>query len=270
MDTCKICGNPAKKIFSKRVLKKYNANYLKCVSCSFVQTTEPVWIEEAYASAITSLDLGLLGRNVRFSEEVSAIIDACFPEAKLMLDYAGGYGVFVRLMRDRGYDFYRQDPYCENIFAKHFDVMDISVKKFDVLTAFEVFEHFVNPMEEIEKIFEYADTIIFSTVTTPQTNEEIENWWYISEETGQHVAFYSENTLKYIAGKFGKNYYGKNGNLHVFTTKKFNADQIDYAFKDLRVRARLKGLLKKKLDFHINRESLLEKDYQFVKQKINA
>src|SRR5437870_10002677 len=116
MNTCKICNNPAKKVFEKLILQKYPADYYECTSCGFMQTSEPVWIEEAYSSAITSLDIGLLGRNLQFSTEVSAIIDVCFPESKIMLDYAGGYGVFVRLMRDLGYDFYRQDPYCENIF----------------------------------------------------------------------------------------------------------------------------------------------------------
>jgi len=38
--------------------------------------------------------------------------------------------VYVRLMRDEGYNFYRQDVYCENIFAKSFDVEDLKEKKF--------------------------------------------------------------------------------------------------------------------------------------------
>jgi hypothetical protein len=90
----------------------------------YVQTENPYWLEEAYNSAITSLDIGLLKRNNYLVKEISPIIDCCFPEASTMLDFAGGYGAFVRLMRDEGYNFYRQDVYCDNLFTKHFDITD--------------------------------------------------------------------------------------------------------------------------------------------------
>lgn len=269
MTNCKICNNESTKVFSKLVLKKYQADYFKCTHCEFVQTSEPVWIEEAYHSAITSLDIGLLQRNNQFVDDVSAIIDACFPDAKSMIDYAGGYGVFVRLMRDKGFNFYRQDPYCDNLFAKHFDVTDITQNRFDVLTAFEVFEHFVNPLPEIEKLFAYSDQVIFSTTVTPSTNSELENWWYIAPETGQHVAFYSKKALELIAQKHSKFYYGKDGVLHLFTNKKLNSTQIDYAFKNVRYRRYL-GVIKQKLDLANQRPSLLDKDFQYIKQLINS
>src|SRR4051812_34783855 len=98
MSACHICNAPTHKLFDKLILKKYPADYLRCGSCGFMQTSEPVWFEEAYNSAITSLDIGLLDRNIQFRDLVGRIIDACYPAAKVMLDYAGGYGVFVRLM----------------------------------------------------------------------------------------------------------------------------------------------------------------------------
>lgn len=270
MNSCKICNSPATRIFSKVILKKYPADYFKCDHCGFVQTSEPVWLEEAYGSAITSLDIGLLQRNIQFSSDISAIIDACFSEAKIMLDYAGGYGVFTRLMRDLGYHFYRQDPYCENLFSKYFDITDIQNKSFDVVTAFEVFEHFVDPLTEIDKLSAYSENIIFSTVLTPETNQEIENWWYISEETGQHVAFYSAKALELIAKKMGKNYYSKNGNMHLFTSKKLSAKQFDYAFKNIRYKRFLFGLIKQKIEFNVRRESLLAKDLAHIKTIIGS
>lgn len=269
MNTCKICNSETKKIFSKIVLKSYPADYFKCSGCGFVQTSEPVWIEEAYNSAITSLDIGLIQRNNQFSEDVSAMINACFPSAKTMLDYAGGYGIFVRLMRDKGFDFYRQDPFCENLFAKHFDIADIKKQQFDVLTAFEVFEHFVNPMPEIDKLFTHSDNVIFSTTLTPKDETELENWWYIAPETGQHVAFYSLQSLEYIAKKHKKNYYGKDGILHLFTDKKLSSDQVDYAFKNKRYKRHL-GFIKKRLDFFMERPSLLQKDFDYIKKLINS
>ncbi|MBP6409487.1 MAG: class I SAM-dependent methyltransferase [Pseudarcicella sp.] len=269
MTLCKVCNSKSEIIFDKIILNKYKSNYYKCTKCSFVQTDEPFWFEESYLSAITSLDIGLPQRNLDLKEDTRKIINSCFSEAKLFLDYAGGYGLFVRYMRDQGFDFYRQDDYCENLFAKHFDVLDTDYKKFDVVTAFEVFEHFRNPIEEIEKVLKYSDTIIFSTELLPSNNTDIENWWYITNETGQHIAFYSEKTMRFIAEKFNLKYYNKNNSLHIFTSKSLTTLQLKFAFKKVRkyslsyFKGKFYGVNSK-----IKRNSLLEKDYNFIKNNL--
>jgi 2-polyprenyl-3-methyl-5-hydroxy-6-metoxy-1,4-benzoquinol methylase len=169
------------------------------------------------------------------------------------------------LMRDLGYDFYRQDIYCENIFSKHFDITDIETQKFDVVTAFEVFEHLENPLAEIEKILDYSDNLIFSTDIVPKEGR-IEDWIYIANETGQHIAFYTDKALNIIAKKFGKNYYNKSC-YHIFTPEKFSKEQIDYAINDISKYKEFFGLRKKRLNFKIQRDSLLETDYVKI-QKI--
>lgn len=255
---CKICSNNANKIFSKKILLKYNVDYHQCENCGFIQTDEPFWLEEAYNNAITSLDIGILKRNNELLQTMPKFIDTFFPQSKRYLDFAGGYGIFVRLMRDMGYDFYRQDIYCENIFSKHFDITDIDVNKFDVVTAFEVFEHLENPLEEIGNILSYADNLIFSTDVVPEAN--VENWVYIANETGQHIAFYTEKALRIIADKFGKSYYRKK-NYHVFSATEFSKEQIDYAINDISKYREFFGLKKTRLNFRIDRMGLLEDDY---------
>jgi hypothetical protein len=235
-----------------------------------VQTDEPIWIEDAYSNVITSTDIGLLNRNIYLVKETKTIIDSCFSEAKVMLDYAGGYGVYVRLMRDEGYNFYRQDVYCENIFAKTFDIENLKEKQFDIVTAFEVLEHFVNPLQEIEKVLSYAETAIFSTVLIPKNDNDLPNWWYLATETGQHVAFYSEKAMLFIAKKFNKNYYCRNGNLHVFTSIKLNASQLEEGFTIKKV-SFLQRVSNKLLKTNTSnkRASLLESDYDAIKKSLN-
>lgn len=256
---CKICNSEMNLIFEKKVLQKYSSGYYRCTHCDFVQTDNPIWLEEAYQSAITALDIGLLHRNVSLVKPIKNIIDTYFPESKRYLDYAGGYGAFVRLMRDIGYDFYRQDDYCENVFTPHFDIKDTSNHQFDIVTGFEVLEHFNDPMNEIANVFSYADTAIFSTEIAPLSDAEMEKWWYLTLETGQHIAFYSKKSMLLIAEKFNKNYYCRAGNIHIFTSKKISN------FKEKTPKSVLQKLFVKK----VKKESLTPKDYQYIKSLLN-
>jgi hypothetical protein len=75
-------------------------------------------VKEAYSSAITKLDVGLTYRNITLSDRVNKILIRYFNPKGIFLDYLGGYGLFTRLMRDKGFDFYNTDQYCQNIFAE--------------------------------------------------------------------------------------------------------------------------------------------------------
>lgn len=127
-NSCCICKGSLIKNFSGLILQKYTVSYFKCEDCGFIQTEKPYWLIEAYQSAITDLDIGLICRNLQFSEILEKILlnNSIDPNRKF-IDYGGGYGMFDRLMRDKGFDFYRQDIHCQNLFAMHFDVTDIKI-----------------------------------------------------------------------------------------------------------------------------------------------
>ena len=267
---CKICQGETSLFYTTQVLQKYSADYYTCNHCGFIQTSEPVWLKEAYNSAITNLDIGLIDRNLYLREHIPKIIDNCFPKAKIMIDYGGGYGLFVRLMRDMGYNFFRQDIYCENIFSNYFDVSDTNYKSFDLLTAFEVFEHFNHPMGEIEKMFQYSEHIIFTTQLIPDKLEDFKNWWYVSPLTGQHIAFYSLKSLEFIAKKFNKNLYSNGSNLHIFTTQKTEPTLVKTLFqpKKKSLIKRIKLKLIGTNNSITQRPSLLQSDYKFIEEKL--
>jgi hypothetical protein len=222
--TCKICGNESRQIFSKKILHKYEVNYYQCGNCFFIQTDTPFWLDEAYNSAINFTDVGLISRNNIYVEQITAFLRfSKFDRNKKYLDYGAGYGLFVRMMRDNGVNFYWADEYCENLFAKKFAATDLPLQEqqFELITSFEVFEHLPDPMQEITKILALTDSILFSTELTKEAIEEIENWWYIAPEHGQHIAFYSKKTLEYICKQFDLNLYSRK-NLHLLTRRKVN------------------------------------------------
>ena len=261
---CKICQNKSEEIFSSTLLNKYEIKYYQCPNCDFIQTQEPFWLNQAYSEAITREDTGYVTRNIEMSTMTDYIIKFFFSSKKKFLDYGGGYGLFVRMMRDKGYNYYLNDQYCQNIFVKNFEIKELKDnERFEVVTAFEVFEHFTNPIDEITKLFDYSDSILFSTSLRRLIEiKNIADWWYFAPESGQHISFYSYNTLKFIASKFGAYLYSNGRNLHLISKKKFLINPVklvSYIFY----------FKKFTLGYFRYRKSLVIPDYELIKSGLS-
>jgi 2-polyprenyl-3-methyl-5-hydroxy-6-metoxy-1,4-benzoquinol methylase len=225
---CKVCDGETKYRFTQKLLKKYDVEYFQCEQCEFIQTEKPYWLKEAYSTAIANLDLGLIYRNLILAPKVDLLIQLFFNTNSKFLDYGGGYGMMVRMMRDKGYDFYRQDNYCENLFAQNFDIKDFPAdfKNFELVTAFEVFEHLEKPAEDIAAISLYSKNILFSTEILPDKNVRPESWWYFAPETGQHISLYAEKSLQVLAKQLKVHYYKISNGLHLFSEKPLSLNKF--------------------------------------------
>lgn len=220
---CGICCQPTNIIFSKRILNRYDGDYHKCVHCGFIQVSQSEsWLSEAYSSAISKTDIGLLFRNFNNAKRIRNFLLENFDTDKTYLDYAGGYGIFTRLMRDHGFDFYHEDTYCENLFACDFDARGRDIGPIEMITAFEFMEHVSDPIAELQSIFQRTDSFLFSTEIIPKQN--LENWWYLATETGQHISFYTVKSLEVMAEKFQRKLYTNEYNLHLITSRHFKDD----------------------------------------------
>jgi len=221
---CKICSSDTSAFGSATLLNKYDVHYYRCDHCGFVQTEAPYWLEEAYQTAVARSDVGLVRRNVTFAVVSRAIISFLFDLKAAFVDYGGGYGLFVRLMRDAGFDFYWIDKYCPNLFAKGFEAHPGSGEgRYELLTAFEVFEHMVHPLEEIEQMLRLSKNILFSTELIPREEPKPGEWWYYAPEDGQHISFFTLDSLAAIGKKFRMNLYSNGRTLHLLTPKKIPA-----------------------------------------------
>ncbi len=243
---CPVCGNEGKKVFDALLLNKYTADYFACDVCACVFTETPYWVEESYEDSITAIDTGIMNRNISFAMDTNYILHHYFDTSGKFIDYAGGYGIFTRLMRDLGYDFYWSDKYSPNLLARGYEASTLK-EKVELVTSFEAFEHFANPMEEIRSLCAYGSNILFSTLIY-DTGRSIQpkDWWYYVFETGQHITFYSEITLHYIASQLGLHYVKISPELHLFTQK-------DIGSRKLQKLNRPWGRLQKLLLFYRNR-----------------
>lgn len=212
---CKLCDQKSEKRFDAVILGKYPTSFYLCSSCGFLQTDEPVWLEEAYRDPINACDTGILQRNERMRELVSILLYHFFDPGQRYLDFAGGYGIFTRHMRDVGFDFHWCDKYSDNIFAKGFEDCSQPV---EAVTAFEVFEHLVDPVAEVKKMLSISRNLIFATELLPDPVPAPHQWWYYGVDHGQHISFYTRKSLEKLAARFNLHYYTFH-DLHIMTEK---------------------------------------------------
>jgi 2-polyprenyl-3-methyl-5-hydroxy-6-metoxy-1,4-benzoquinol methylase len=261
---CKVCNHKVNKLIEAPIFSRRKMiSYYKCESCYFIQTEEPVWLEESYSEVIAKTDIGLIYRNIKNSDITEKVISNLLPSVNKCLDFGGGYGVFVRIMRDKGFDFYWYDDYCSNLFSEYFEgSLD---ETYDLITAFEVFEHLPNPMSTITKLASMSNNIIFSTVTTDGIID-FQNWWYRGETSGQHISFYNTKTLNNIANKLDLNYYPiEGGSIHLFSKDKINNKNTNAINK---INFMMKIINKNNKNKVQKRESLLQSDYELMLKKI--
>lgn len=266
--SCNICKCEINFLFKDTILNKYLISYYQCPNCYFIQTEYPYWLEEAYKSAIGILDVGLLNRSIMLRNEIIPMLNLIDTKSSgKFLDYGGGFGVFVRLMRDSGFDFYLFDKYCENLFAKLFELNDAKCNTFDVLTSFEVFEHLPNPILEIDEMWKLSDTIIFTTELQPDIAFKSTNdWWYFAPLGGQHISLYHIKTLQELANKYQCKLYSNGTHIHILTKTNIANPFTSVNKKNLFERIGYK--LVDKFSKKNTRPSLQNKDIEYLKNNI--
>lgn len=199
-----------------RVLRRHDVRYYRCVVCHAVQTEQPYWLDEAYTTALTAADVGAVQRNIQLAEQAAAIIETHADPRGTFLDYGGGHGLFVRLMRDKGFDFRWTDHYASNNYAIGFDAAE-GQGGFSLITAFEVAEHLVTPRETFRALMARGDALLFSTELLPEPPPKPGEWWYYVLGGGQHVTLYGRSTLAVIAAQLGLRWTTNGRNLHLLT-----------------------------------------------------
>jgi hypothetical protein len=74
-----------------------DVQYFECGACAYVQTESPHWLERAYLNANNDSDTGIMVRNVANARIVLATLCTLGKLDGNVVDYAGAYGILVRL-----------------------------------------------------------------------------------------------------------------------------------------------------------------------------
>jgi len=215
---CRVCGCESQEIFFG-MLRNISVCYFDCPTCGYVQTETPHWLEQAYAEVINDSDTGIMSRNLVNARIVLATMAMLGKLNGTVVDCAGGYGILVRLLRDYGLDALWSDRYCQNLLARGFEYTN---EPAELVTAFEAFEHFVNPAEELDRLLSIAPNVLLSTeiIATPAPKQS--DWWYDGKNHGQHIGFFRTKTLENMAEKRGLFLTSNGISYHLLTEKPIN------------------------------------------------
>ncbi len=217
---CRLCGGNTEFAFSGTVLGKYAINYWRCLHCRSLQTDEPYWLSESYKSVHSATDTGMVARTWQMARTASLMLRLAGtgPHA-VCLDWGGGNGLFCRMMRDQGFNFYNDDKYADPFYCHGFTRRQCGGQPIDVITSFEVFEHLPNPANDLAQIEKLNPKLwIFSTQL--YSSQDC-TWKYLAPDTGRHVFFYSGEALSLFASARGYRFL-RGREMHLFIRQSDN------------------------------------------------
>lgn len=201
-----MSGARSRFLNQRTVLGKYAADYYRDDTTGAIFVNAPHWLDEAYSSAIAVTDTGILMRNANNTKVVSRALATSPHAVSRGVDLGGGYGLFVRGMRDAGFPFYWSDKYAENLVARGFEAAPGS---YETACAFEVLEHLENPLAFLrdQQAAYHFHTCFFSATCVDENEIPNQDWPYWSLETGQHISFFSKRSLEWMARELSMQLY---------------------------------------------------------------
>jgi SAM-dependent methyltransferase len=184
--------------------------FFRCENCYYIFTTERnlsseetkahfknQWIQKpegAYPACCTLLH---------------GLLESTGKPCRRALDFGCGNGGLVRSLRERGIETFGIDPIpVENDLAHcvYPRLEDLPEKRFDMITALEVFEHLDRPSDTLSRLISYLSEDGFIFLTTALTNRALTGircfpyWIYQKDPT--HVGFFDQRTFEWMATRF--------------------------------------------------------------------
>ena len=247
---CRVCGHQVKELPFSALIRGALVYYFECDHCSYVQTQHPTWLEEAYAQPINPSDTGIMVRNIQNVELVISTLALLGSRRGRVIDCAGGYGLLVRMLRDKGINAFWSDQYASNLLCSGFEYQGGHA---DLVTAFEAFEHFVDPGSEAKRLASIAPNILLTTSIIPFPTPSPDQWWYYGLEHGQHIGFFRMKTLEYLAFSLGLHLTSDRSSVHLLSKKPVSMRrwQLMRRISKVNINILIKGLKSKTWDDHL-------------------
>lgn len=213
---CKLCNQKTNYLFSLDVYKSIRANYYECEVCKTLQSNHldsmsTKELEDFYQSVVSlNLDTGEAWRQYCIVSRIQSLVQSKVIRSSgkkfKVLDFGSGSGFAASCLKLKlGWDTYTYEPYVETSFTstKTFKSIDevVANQPYDLIIASEIFEHLNNPLitfNIIRDILNKDLSYVFVTTGLYKPNETDNSWSYLAPMSGQHVIFYSAQSMKKV------------------------------------------------------------------------
>lgn len=236
---CPICSAVMLPDLTVRLLGSRDRQLRTCANCQASTYAAPDWLEEAYSEPIAMLDTGAVVRAVRASRDVSGLLASQGLSDARVVDWGAGHGLLTRLLRSRGINAVWHDPLSPNIHAQGFEfVQGGQDSASTVVVMVEVLEHLEDPVQELSRAVADARAELLAVTTVLAPPSISPDWWYLLPETGQHILFLRERSMRVLAERLGMSYWGM-GSWHIFSKGKFSPTRARLALMSAKLASRL-------------------------------
>lgn len=130
------------------------------------------------------------------------------------LDYGGGAGLLSRLLNEAGWKSTCYDPFTNR------DVDTASLGQFDLITAYEVFEHIPDVdglINRLSSLLAPDGIVVFSTMVSDGriVSGQRLTWWYAAPRNG-HISLYTRKSLTLLGAKQNFNFGSFADGFHMY------------------------------------------------------
>ena len=191
----------------------HNVLYVKCTQCKFVCCPEMYsWDVEKFKHKIYNDDY--IKVDPEYTGERSKRMAEWFATkyAKRdsnILDYGAGNGSFALSLHDMGYNHLVSWDPMWGVEPSMF-----WAGRFDVITAFEVFEHTPTPLATLKQMKEWLSPGGIIIISTLVNDTHPADFWYIAPRNG-HISCHSKSSLESLFSRAGMSVYHQCESIHI-------------------------------------------------------
>jgi dolichol-phosphate mannosyltransferase len=206
---------------------------LRCLRCGLVFMRPSMSNEELvgeYAGAVDAVYLEhILARQTTFRRNLEQVRKH-LRSVDRILEIGSYCGAFLKVARDAGFDVTGVEPSrwaaaesrgitTAPVITGTVDDLPTNQRAFDVVVAWDVLEHFANPVEELRKINELlpdGGTLLFSTLMIDNWFPRLagEHWPWLMD---MHLFYFTESTIRQVLRETGFELVDEGKYTHVVT-----------------------------------------------------
>jgi hypothetical protein len=148
-------------------------------------------------------------KNLEYSGILKTMLTLEIDSNKLKhLDFGGGLGGLSGFLRTSGIDscLFENGYAASYAKSKGVEVKSELDQEYEIVTAFEVFEHLIEPMETIKSISSAVSKNGYLVITTGNLgkhNGPIADWDYVKFNPDVHILYFSSKSLDKLLHRFG-------------------------------------------------------------------